>query len=116
MTDPARPAAPDVRVLAVDEAARSLRIEVVPELACFDGHFPGRPVLPGIVQLQWAIEQAQAAWDELGAPLQIANLKFVRPVAPPATLELSLARVNAERVDFTFQNGDDRKLGVRRSS
>ena len=73
------------------------------------GHFPGRPVLPGVVQLRWAIACAREAWPDLGEVGELSNIKFQNPVLPPTTLELVLQR-NRERgsVSFTWQAPDQR--------
>lgn len=59
---------------------------------CLDGHFPGRPVVPGVVLLA----QVQAALEALQGPLgalRLPQAKFVRPLLPgePARVELEPA-------------------------
>jgi 3-hydroxyacyl-[acyl-carrier-protein] dehydratase len=58
--------------------------------AVFAGHFPGRPLLPGIFQ----IELVRAAAEKvLGSSLEIREIvraKFLRPVLPKEKLRLSL--------------------------
>ena len=56
----------------------------------FAGHFPNRPILPGIFQLE--IARMAAEWME-NRPLavqEIARAKFQRPVLPGETLKLNL--------------------------
>jgi 3-hydroxyacyl-[acyl-carrier-protein] dehydratase len=56
----------------------------------FGGHFPGRPLLPGVFQLEMA--RAAAEWTE-GRPLAIRSVdkaKFTRPVLPDETIRLVL--------------------------
>ena len=56
----------------------------------FAGHFPNRPILPGIFQLE--IVRMAAEWVE-NRPLavnEIAKAKFQRPILPGETLKLSL--------------------------
>jgi acyl-coenzyme A synthetase/AMP-(fatty) acid ligase len=52
---------------------RTLR--VTSDLACLDGHFPGFPVVPGAVQLAWAVEAARRF---LGRPLSIASIEGLK--------------------------------------
>ncbi len=75
----------------------------------FDGHFPGQPVLPGIVQLHWAVGLARAAWPALGGAPRVDNLKFRQPVLPGARLTLVLERLDMagqDAVRFTFEGED----------
>ena len=60
----------------------------------FIGHFPGRPLLPGVFQLEMA--RLAAEWV-LNAPLsvrEVTKAKFLRPILPEETvrLELKLSR------------------------
>jgi acyl-CoA synthetase (AMP-forming)/AMP-acid ligase II len=81
------------------------RIEVTPDLAVFDGHFDELPVLPGVAQLDWAIEMARNCFALPPRFFQAEALKFHRPVLPPASVDLVL-RWNAQagRLDFTFSS------------
>jgi 3-hydroxyacyl-[acyl-carrier-protein] dehydratase len=54
--------------------------------ACLDGHFPGRPVIPGVVLLDAAIHAFG-----LHAPLRIEQAKFLKPCLPGMGLELVMA-------------------------
>jgi 3-hydroxymyristoyl/3-hydroxydecanoyl-(acyl carrier protein) dehydratase len=75
------------------EAKRAERDLRVPEtLACLAGHFPGQPIVPGVVQLEWAMALA-ACW--LGGtpwPRRIEALKFKRPLFPGQRATLALER------------------------
>lgn len=64
-------------------------------LACVEGHFPANAVVPGVAQLHWAIELARHEWPVLERFAGVQNLKFRRPVRPPATLAVRL-RLEAE--------------------
>lgn len=64
----------------------------------FAGHFPGRPILPGVFQLE--IVRLAAEWI-LNAPLsvqEIAKAKFQRPVLPGENLKLNLKLSEADGV------------------
>jgi 3-hydroxyacyl-[acyl-carrier-protein] dehydratase len=52
----------------------------------FAGHFPGRPITPGVVLLDWTVH---AIAEQLNLDMQtckIGNTKFLRPVLPDTQL------------------------------
>ena len=52
----------------------------------FAGHFPGRPIVPGVLLLDWAQAAIEA---QLGRPLQsLIEAKFHSPATPVDELEL----------------------------
>ncbi len=68
----------------------SLELALPADLDCFQGHFPGCPILPGVVQLDWAIRFGS---EYLGTSLEVGRvlgLKFSRIVRPGARLTLEL--------------------------
>ena len=79
-------------------------LDISPELEWFQGHFPGNPVLPGVVQLHWAVVVAQAIFGLTGVPAEIKRLKFKSIVIPPRILELSVFRSSANEVQFEFMS------------
>lgn len=85
-----------------------LELDVPLDLAHFSGHFPGTPVLPGVVQIDWAQQLARALISDL-PPLfgGMEVLKFQQLVRPGDRLQLTL-RFDGERnkLYFTFRNGE----------
>lgn len=55
----------------------------------FSGHFPGAPMLPGVVLLDAALREIELAGTEPCSRWQITEAKFLSPVGPgePLTLE-----------------------------
>ncbi len=75
-----------------------------PEHPAFQGHFPGDPLLPGVVQVDWAVRLGQEAFGPLGAFQALDQVKFLRPARPGTELELRLALDRAPgRVRLRFQ-------------
>ena len=97
------------RLLSTREDAGGvrLRFDISPELDCFQGHFPGQPVLPGVVQLHWAVLIARACFLLDHVPQEIKRLKFKKVVIPPHELELSLYPKERDEVQFCFSAADE---------
>ncbi|GAA3926494.1 hypothetical protein [Luteimonas lutimaris] len=53
------------------------------------GHFPGRPVVPGVVVLDRVLDAVEAAHGPLGA-LRLPQVKFVRPLLPGQRAEVAI--------------------------
>jgi acyl-coenzyme A synthetase/AMP-(fatty) acid ligase len=86
----------------------AVSLELVPQLRVFDGHFTGTPILPGVVQLDWAITFGRQAFAMPARFRRAEQLKFHLPVRPPVQLELELewlAEANALRFRFSSQAG-----------
>jgi 3-hydroxymyristoyl/3-hydroxydecanoyl-(acyl carrier protein) dehydratase len=79
-----------------------LRLDISPDLFWFRGHFPDMPVLPGVVQLHWAVIVASAIFEFSDSPLEIKRLKFKNVVVPPQVLELSVSMQASNEVQFEF--------------
>lgn len=85
-----------------------LELQVPLDLAHFSGHFPQTPVLPGVVQIDWAQHLARQLIERLPPRfVGMEVLKFQQLVRPGDPLQLSL-RFDASRgkLYFSFRNGD----------
>ncbi len=56
----------------------------------FAGHFPGRPILPGVFQLEMARVAAESVLDCPLIVREIRKAKFQRPVLPDETVRVEL--------------------------
>ncbi|MGB8423322.1 AMP-binding protein [Paraburkholderia sp.] len=110
------PRADGVEVLAETRSADTLHYElrVPPTLVHFAGHFPGLPILPGVVQVHWAMRLAAEQLPAVRELVSVDRLKFMAPVSPGAVLNLTLAHDAARgRVQFTYRlSGRDCASGV----
>lgn len=67
----------------------ALRVE--PDHPAFDGHFPGDPILSGLIQVDWAIRLGRDAFNAGGRFRSLDHLKFQAPIRPAEPVELRLA-------------------------
>jgi 3-hydroxymyristoyl/3-hydroxydecanoyl-(acyl carrier protein) dehydratase len=74
---------------------------VPPDHPAFAGHFPGRPIVPGVVLLDLAQLQVEQATGLKLAGLAVA--KFHRPVAPGEGLLLEY-EAGGSSVSFTIRH------------
>ena len=58
------------------------------------GHFPGRPVVPGVVVLDRVLDAIEAAHGPLG-PLRLPQVKFVQPLLPDQVADIALEDLGA---------------------
>lgn len=69
---------------------------------CLPGHFPGRPVVPGVVVLDRvfaAIEAAQGVRPGTNpAQVRLPQVKFVQPLLPEQAARIELERIESERL------------------
>ena len=93
---------PPVSSIVHNENQHNLLFDLSPELPWFEGHFPGNPVLAGIVQLHWAVRCAMCLLGFKSPPLEVARLKYKNIIVPPASVELTLLLVKEHQVQFEF--------------
>ena len=83
------------------------RVRVPYDLVIFDGHFPTIPILPGVVQVDWAVDLARAHLRIAGPFKGIAATKFRRLVRPGMTLDLTLEyRPESGELRFEYRRGE----------
>ena len=81
-----------------------MRFSVPHDHPCLDGHFPGRPLVPGVVLLERVLEAVEAAHGPRGA-LGVPQVKFVQPLLPDEEAEVLLVeeRVEGQAPRWRFQ-------------
>jgi len=81
----------------------NLRLRVPVTLEHFAGHFPQFPILPGVVQIDWAVRFARRHFAMPRDCYGVHAFKCRAPVAPGAELRLTLGYDEARStLDFSY--------------
>src|SRR5277367_2709214 len=91
----------------LDEKLALNRVELNLMIPCgliyFRGHFPNFPILPGIVQIEWAMEYARRYFGLALASVGTLQVKFRQPICPGDHLWLTLEHhVTRHQIAFTY--------------
>ena len=71
---------------------------------CLPGHFPGRPLVPGVVVLDHVLAAIEAGHGPLG-PLRLGQVKFTSPLLPGEAARIEL-EPGAARWRFRVLRGE----------
>ncbi|UOO90026.1 AMP-binding protein [Vitreoscilla massiliensis] len=96
---------PVSQVLHADEHHAELRLWFPPELQCFQGHFPGLPIYPGVAQLDLVQHHIRSLLLPEHVCTGVEQLKFQQPIRPYDEVTLQLQRSDA-KVQFKLLRGD----------
>ena len=87
-----------------------IRLDIPHDHASFPGHFPGNPILPGVLLLERVMSYVQS---QLTSPLQkytLYNVKFLAAVSPGDRLSLMLSEGSSHEKHFSMhivQDGEN---------
>ena len=81
-----------------------MRFVIAADHPSLPGHFPGRPLVPGVVLLDHAIAAIEAAHGPLG-PVRLPQVKFLQPLLPgeEARVELEPRRASDAPAGWRFR-------------
>ena len=100
---------PHTEVMQAQPDTVHLQLSLTTDDAAFRGHFPGMPVLAGVVQLDWALQLARL---HLGVRQRTATdfqLRCSRLIVPDRALLLKLRLNRAKgRLEFDYWLGGER--------
>jgi 3-hydroxyacyl-[acyl-carrier-protein] dehydratase len=86
-------------------------LHITPDHPAFAGHFPGAPIVPGVVLLDAAVHavmqslRPSTAGDGVQNTCQISSAKFLSPVGPGETLTIFHATTASGSVRFDISSG-----------
>ena len=94
--------APIIKDHLHDKDELTLSIFVPKELSCFDGHFPGNPVLPGVAQIDWVCQLGITQFNFVGFN-SIQSVKYNGMILPETNAKLTLKAKGLE-LRFSYRN------------
>ena len=98
-------AEPQIRAVVETGDTFAAQLTFEPTAPYFQGHFPGTPILPGVVQLGLAVKFAQRLGG--GAALKtVKKMKFVHVVEPGVAIDFKVARTGANEFSYSYRKGE----------
>ncbi|MBN2069475.1 MAG: beta-hydroxyacyl-ACP dehydratase [Opitutales bacterium] len=77
-------------VFREDDGSLTALCRVDPSLDVFRGHFPGNPILPGVVMLEW-LQQLLESQGMFPVVCSWKKVKFLSPVKPGTVLAFRIS-------------------------
>jgi 3-hydroxymyristoyl/3-hydroxydecanoyl-(acyl carrier protein) dehydratase len=75
---------------------------------CFPGHFPGEPILPGVLLLERVLSLLRQQCNQELSYYKIQNVKFLSAVMPSDCLHIDLTSTGEQGYNFTvFKMNND---------
>jgi 3-hydroxymyristoyl/3-hydroxydecanoyl-(acyl carrier protein) dehydratase len=90
---------------SIAPARAEFEITVPEQLFYLQGHFPQQPILPGVIQIHWAVQLAAARLGIESTFKGIEALKFHRVIKPLTPLKLTLEQAEKTgKLHFSYQS------------
>ena len=102
-----------------DETSGTVLLELNPDHAIYQGHFPAHPVVPGVCLLQLIKESVENIRHQKMQYTQISSCKFLSAINPIETPHISVALTFKETEESTLQlqaEGTIKKEAVKKST
>jgi len=90
-----------------------LKLIINADLKCFQGHFDDVAVVPGVVQLDWAVTFAREYLAMQGDVLEVSVLKFQKLLFPEMKVQLEIIKKTAKKFTFRYYMADDKFSSAR---
>jgi 3-hydroxymyristoyl/3-hydroxydecanoyl-(acyl carrier protein) dehydratase len=85
-----------------------LTLRIPEDLAYLEGHFPGLPIVPGVVQLHWAVEYAKEYFKISGDFTHGSQIKFYNLMRPGDEVSLILEHSpGKDAIAYKYKNDEN---------
>jgi 3-hydroxymyristoyl/3-hydroxydecanoyl-(acyl carrier protein) dehydratase len=99
-----RPTLPHIVATRRDGSSVDIDLAIQPELRWFEGHFPMTPILPGVVQVAWALALGRDCFAIAQPAARCFQVKFKKVVRPDDRVTLTLTHDSGKhRLAFSFK-------------
>jgi 3-hydroxyacyl-[acyl-carrier-protein] dehydratase len=98
-------AAPGI-LSALPVTCHAMQFTIASDHPCLPGHFPGHPLVPGVVVLEQVILAIQQQTGLHARALRLGQVKFMGPLLPDQTATIALEHL-PPRWRFTVSRGDE---------
>ena len=88
---------------ASDDDQMILNAEVLPDSPWFDGHFPENPTLPGIAQLEMAVDAIRLASKQNLSVTGFRKVRFKRVIRPGEKLKVIATPRKSQKGSYAFR-------------
>ncbi|SAK92681.1 acyl-coenzyme A synthetase/AMP-(fatty) acid ligase-like protein [Caballeronia temeraria] len=88
------------------ERRAALTFTVPPDHPALAGHFPGHPIVPGVVLLDHALDAIGSALGKNVDARRIESAKFLSPAQPGETLDIAYETAASGAIRFTIRAGE----------
>lgn len=76
------------------------RFRIPADHPCLPGHFPGRPIVPGVVVLERVLAHIEATFGPLPAPA-LPQAKFLQPLLPEQEALIEVTAIEVAAIEGT---------------
>ncbi len=87
-----------------------VQVQVPAESIWFDGHFPGRPILPGVAQLAIVVDVLA---EVLGQPVfatHVSRVRFKQAIEPDVPISVVIESKKNDPMAYGFRISNDTEL------
>jgi 3-hydroxyacyl-[acyl-carrier-protein] dehydratase len=81
-------------------------LPIAPDHPAFAGHFPGTPIVPGVVLLDLALVAIGTALGQELSACHINSVKFLSPVKPGEPVQLRYEAQASGAIRFDLSSGE----------